>query len=172
LCGGQTSPDKPRLVESRMSSIVVLLPRAQLGIRYCSNKLLLDPRRRGSAKTCSSRCTLWPAARAARSAYSKLAARSAIRSGTRYAKWAGGSRSQTHRQAAMGGFTQDDGYVRGVVADAQALLRILDHPFSCHARAHFGPTFSPAQWCMRRLRVVLSASPPPRFTQSPFPRVH
>jgi hypothetical protein len=39
---------------------------------------------------------------------------SAIRSGTRYAKWAGGSRSQTHRRAAMGGFTQDDGYVRGV----------------------------------------------------------
>jgi hypothetical protein len=34
--------------------------------------------------------------------------------GTRYAKWAGGSRLQTHRRAAMGGFTQDDGYVRGV----------------------------------------------------------
>jgi hypothetical protein len=31
----------------------------------------------------------------------------------------------THRLAAMVGFTQDDGYVRGVVADAQALLRIL-----------------------------------------------
>jgi len=30
------------------------------------------------------------------------------RSGTR------GSRSQTHRRAAMGGFTQDDGYVQGV----------------------------------------------------------
>ena len=55
-----------------------------------------------------------PAARAARSAYSRLASQSAIRSGTRYAKWAGGSRSQTHRRAAMGGFTQDDGYVRGV----------------------------------------------------------
>jgi hypothetical protein len=38
----------------------------------------------------------------------------AIRSGTRYAKWAGGSRSQTHRRAAKGGFTQDDGYVRGL----------------------------------------------------------
>ena len=38
----------------------------------------------------------------------------AIRSGTRYAKWAGGSRSQTHRRAAMCGFTQDDGYVQGV----------------------------------------------------------
>jgi len=37
----------------------------------------------------------------------------AIRSGIRYAKWAGGSRSQTHRRAAKGGFTQDDGYVRG-----------------------------------------------------------
>ena len=35
----------------------------------------------------------------------------AIRSGTRYAKWAGGSRSQTHRRSAMCGFTQDDGYV-------------------------------------------------------------
>jgi hypothetical protein len=49
------------------------------------------------AHACSLRCTL-----------------GAIRSGTRYAKWAGGSRSQTHRRAAMGGFTQDDGYVRGV----------------------------------------------------------
>ena len=38
----------------------------------------------------------------------------AIRSGTRYAKWAGGSRSQTHRRAAKGGFTQDDGNVRGL----------------------------------------------------------
>ena len=71
-------------------------------------------RRRGSARTCSSRCTLLPAVRAARSAYSRFAARSAICSGTRYAKWAGGSRSQTHRRAAMCGFTQDDGYVRGV----------------------------------------------------------
>jgi hypothetical protein len=49
------------------------------------------------AHACSLRCTL-----------------STIRSGTRYTKWAGGSRSQTHRRAAMGGFTQDDGYVRGV----------------------------------------------------------
>ena len=30
------------------------------------------------------------------------------------AKWARGSRSQTHRRAAKGGFTQDDGYVRGL----------------------------------------------------------
>jgi hypothetical protein len=36
---------------------------------------------------CSLQCTLTPAARAARSAYSRLAARRAIRSGTRYAKW-------------------------------------------------------------------------------------
>jgi hypothetical protein len=42
----------------------------------------------------------------------------AIRSGSRYAKWAGGSRSQTHRRAAKGGFTQDDGYVQGVAPDA------------------------------------------------------
>jgi hypothetical protein len=59
-----------------------------------------------------------PAARTARSS-------GVIRSGTRYVKWAGGSRSQTHRRAAVGGFTQDNGYVRGVVADAQALLWIL-----------------------------------------------
>ena len=44
----------------------------------------------------------------------RLVVQSAIRSGTRYAKWAGGSRSQTHRRTAMCGFTQDDGYVRGV----------------------------------------------------------
>jgi hypothetical protein len=67
----------------------------------------LDPRTAEAQKTnlqialhahaCSSRCTL-----------------SVIRSGTRYEKWAGGSRSQTHRRAAMCGFTQHDGYVRGV----------------------------------------------------------
>jgi hypothetical protein len=44
----------------------------------------------------------------------RLASQSAIRSGTRYTKWVGGSRSQTHRWAAMCAFTQDDGYVRGV----------------------------------------------------------
>jgi hypothetical protein len=49
-----------------------------------------------------------------RSAYIRLAARGAIRSGTRYTKWAGDSRSQTHRRSAMCGVTQDDGYVRGV----------------------------------------------------------
>ena len=37
-----------------------------------------------------------------------------IRSGSRYAKWAGGSRSQTHRLATKGCFTQDDGYVQGL----------------------------------------------------------
>ena len=34
-----------------------------------------------------------------------------IRSETRSGKWARGSRSQTHRRAAKGGFTQDDGKV-------------------------------------------------------------
>jgi hypothetical protein len=44
-----------------------------------------------------------------RSAYIRLAAHGAIRSGTaRYAKWAGDSVSQTHRRSAMCGFTQDD----------------------------------------------------------------
>ena len=88
-----------------------IVPCAWNGVRkqLCSSGSV-----RGSAKTCSSRCTLSPAARAARSAYSKLAARSAIRSGTRYAKLTGGSRSQTHSRAAMCDFTQDDGYVRGV----------------------------------------------------------
>ena len=88
------------------------------------------------------RCTLTPEARAARSAYSRLAARRTIRSGTRYAKWARGSRSQTHRRAAMGGFTQDDGYVRGVAADAlRGILlqrdssrpRVADNPPSPHS---------------------------------------
>ena len=51
----------------------------------------------------------------------------AIRPEVRYAKWAGGSRSQTHRRAAKGSFTQDDGYVQGVAPDAHdpLLLRIL-----------------------------------------------
>jgi hypothetical protein len=58
-----------------------------------------------------------PAARPARSRLQACCrVLDAIRSGTRYSKWAGGSRSQsqTHRRAAMGGFTQDDGYVQGV----------------------------------------------------------
>jgi hypothetical protein len=62
------------------------------------------------AHACSLRCTL-----------------GAIRSGTRYAKWAGGSRSQTHRRAAMGGFTQDDGYVRGVAPTHDCSSRSLLH---------------------------------------------
>ena len=49
----------------------------------------------------------------------------AIRSGIRYTKWAGGSRSQTHRRAAKGGFTQDDGYVRGLAPKHILLLWIL-----------------------------------------------
>ena len=56
-----------------------------------------------------------PAARPARSRLqARCTAQGAIRSGTRYAKWAGGSRSQTHRRAAMCGFIQDDGNVQGV----------------------------------------------------------
>ena len=51
------------------------------------------------------------------------------RSGTR------GSRSQTHRRAAMGGFTQDDGYVQGV------------------APMH----------CARRPRILLDCSAKPQF---------
>jgi hypothetical protein len=74
----------------------------------------LDQRRHGSARTCSLHCTLTPAARLHAHACSLHCTLGAIRSGTRYAKWAGGSRSQTHRRAAMVGFTQDDGYVRGV----------------------------------------------------------
>jgi hypothetical protein len=100
------------------------LPRTSCSIGYCSKQRgqpygrtklsrpvvvcpgVLDPRKARKRKNlqfalhahaCSLRCTL-----------------GAIRSGTRYAKWVGGSRSQTHRRAAMGGFTQDDGYVRGV----------------------------------------------------------
>ena len=48
---------------------------------------------------------------AARDGAREHAALGAIRSGTRNAKWARGSRSQTHRRAAKGGFTQDDGKV-------------------------------------------------------------
>jgi hypothetical protein len=79
-----------------------------------AGNLCLDQRRHGSARTCSLHCTLTPAARLHAHACSLHCTLGAIRSGTRYAKWAGGSRSQTHRRAAMGGFTQDDGYVRGV----------------------------------------------------------
>jgi hypothetical protein len=75
---------------------------------------VLTKGRHGSARTCSLHCTLTPAARLHAHACSLRCTLGAIRSGTRYAKWAGGSRSQTHRRAAMGGFTQDDGYVRGV----------------------------------------------------------
>ncbi len=56
-----------------------------------------------------------PAARPARSRLqARCTVQGEIRSGTRFTKWARGSRSQTHRRAAMGGFTQDDGYVQGV----------------------------------------------------------
>ena len=48
------------------------------------------------------------------SACSYAARSGAIRPEVRYANWAGGSRSQTHRRAAKGGFTQDDCYVQVV----------------------------------------------------------
>jgi hypothetical protein len=71
----------------------------------------------------------------------------AIRSGIRYAKWAGGSRSQTHRRAAMGGFTQDDGYVRGLAPthDPPSLdpcLHELDHQGkTCEKFIPYGETW-------------------------------
>jgi len=74
-------------------------------VRELSAELItcLDPRshRNAGLQPC---CT--PTRSGRRSAERR--ALSAIRYGTRYAKWAGGSRSQTHRRAAKGGFTQDD----------------------------------------------------------------
>ena len=111
--------------------------------RYCRNKhthqhrpqslpreqlCVLHPRGHGSAETYSLHCTLSPAG--------LLHAQGAIRSGTRYAKWAGGSRSQTHRRAAMGGFTQDDDYVQGVAPMHCARPpRILLDLFTVHCLA-------------------------------------
>ena len=67
-----------------------------------------------------------PAARPARSRlHACCTAQGAIRSGTRYAKWAGGSRSQTHRRAAKGGFTQDDVKVRRPRPDRTLLFLLL-----------------------------------------------
>jgi hypothetical protein len=60
------------------------------------------------AHACSLRCTL-----------------SAIRSGTRYAKWVGGSRSQTHRRAAMGRLYSRRRLCARRGADARLLLGIL-----------------------------------------------
>jgi len=56
----------------------------------------------------------------------------AILSRTRYVKWAGGSRSQTHRRAVMGCFTQDDGYVQDVspMHSARPPLTLLELLFS------------------------------------------
>jgi hypothetical protein len=49
----------------------------------------------------------------------------AIRSETRSAKWARGSRSQTHRRASKGGFTQDDVKVRRPRARSQPSVLIV-----------------------------------------------
>ena len=87
--------------------------------------------RRGRVRTCSLRCMLTPAARAASSSYNRLNARHVIHSGMRFAKWAGGSRSQTHRRAATVGFTQDNGYVRGVAADTQRGILLRPCRASC-----------------------------------------
>jgi hypothetical protein len=61
----------------------------------------------------------------------------AIRSGIRYAKWAGGSRSQTHRRAAKGGFTQDDGYVRGLAPMHDRSFRSLLHELVTNSFSHY-----------------------------------
>ena len=84
----------------------------------------------------------------------------AIRSGTRYAKWAGGSRSQTHRRAAIGGFTQGDGYVRGV---APTLDR-SSGSFSTSSSRLFGQT--PILPYNRVLDTVTGTGPIPPVTVS------
>jgi hypothetical protein len=95
-----------------MSSTIPLSPREHLCNRSCSNKhirLYIPCLNQGASerRSLQLRCTL-----------------GAIRPEVRYAKWAGGSRSQTHRRAAKGGFTQDDGYVQGVAPDAHDPLLV------------------------------------------------
>jgi hypothetical protein len=83
----------------------------------------------------------------------RLAARGAIRSGTRYAKWAGGSRSQTHGRAAMGGFTQDDGYVQDV-APMHNAPRILANFCFVTGRWRCVPKTYRYRYCAKRESVV------------------
>jgi len=78
----------------------------ELNVGRRTSEPVLNPSRHGNAQTCSSHCTLLPAG--------LLHVQGAICSGTRYVKWARGSCSQTHRRAAMCGFTQDNGYVQDV----------------------------------------------------------
>jgi len=98
----------------------------------CVECSYLDPRSHRNARACSfaARLTrsddllqqgtreLCALARSVEQVAEPLAL-SASRYGTRYAKWAGGSRSQTHRRAAKGGFTQDDVKVRRPRARSQ-----------------------------------------------------
>ena len=56
---------------------------------------------------------------------------------TRNAKWARGSRSQTHRRAAKGGFTQDDVKVRRTRARSQPRLFLAPKAASIFARYRY-----------------------------------
>ena len=69
---------------------------------------------------------------AARDGAREHAALGAIRSGTRNAKWARGSRSQTHRRAAKGGFTQTTvRWSEGLVPDRRPPPLFLRRSSSC-----------------------------------------
>jgi hypothetical protein len=120
---GQTSPHKPRLVvpHSTCPSLSPSPPAHSfiIGPAVINTHDCLGPMGRRNACRASD----------------------AIRSGTRYAKWAGGSRSQTHRRAAMGGFTQDDGYVRGLAPthDCSSSGSSLHQLVSSRAAALFSP---------------------------------
>ncbi len=104
-------PDVPACLAYPKSLIATHLTRVCLHhTTFCMRALrmprnvCLDPRSHRNA-------SLHPGCLPARSGGGRSVeqcALSAIRYGTRYAKWAGGSRSQTHRRADKGGFTQDD----------------------------------------------------------------
>ena len=100
-----------------------------------------------------------PAARTARFRLQAFCMhKGAIRSGTRYAKWAEGSRSQTHRRAAMCGFAQGDGYVRGVAPthDAPRTLPRLLATSATSSRRRCVPKTYRYRYCANTVYVTVS----------------
>jgi len=91
----------------------------------------------------------------------------------RYTKWAGGSRSQTHRRAAMCGFTQDDGYVRIVAADAQRFTRsLLDLLLDVRATFFKNTVLLINPWYRYRYRCLEQVPIAGAYSQEHCPRVY
>ena len=101
------------------ATMLTVLSQGATGTQACSPLLHAHVIREDDAPERQSKSTVQSAATGHSQEHVTLCA---IRSETRSPKWERGSRSQTHRRAAKGGFTQDDGKVERRLASPPTAL--------------------------------------------------